>query len=83
MRAIHKYAFCVQSTVSYLENVFGHVPLVGNAQTRNWQVASVPGPLHVQGHEKQTSRKHLHTKVTPDFHLTYSKNGGNLGSVSK
>ena len=22
-------------------------------------------------------------KVTPDFHLTYSKNGGNLGSESK
>ena len=30
-----------------------------------------------------TSRKHLHTKVTPDFHLTYSKNGGNTGSESK
>ena len=30
-----------------------------------------------------TSRKHLRTKVTPDFHLTYSKNGGNLGSESK
>ena len=29
------------------------------------------------------SRKHLLTKVTPDFHLTYSKNGGNLGSESK
>ena len=29
------------------------------------------------------SRKHLHTKVTPDFHLTYSKNGGNLRSESK
>ena len=25
------------------------------------------------------SRKHLCSKVTPDFHLTYSKNGGNLG----
>ena len=33
--------------------------------------------------EKQTSRKHLRTKVTPDLHLTYSKNGGNLGSESK
>ena len=30
-----------------------------------------------------SSWKHLHTKVTPDFHLTYSKNGGNLGSESK
>ena len=30
-----------------------------------------------------TSRKHLRTKVTPDFHLTYSKNRGNLGSESK
>ena len=28
-----------------------------------------------------TSRKYLRTKVTPDFHLTYSKNGGNLGLV--
>ena len=27
------------------------------------------------------SRKHLRTKVTPDLHLTYSKNGGNLGLV--
>ena len=31
----------------------------------------------------RSSRKHLRTKVTPDFHLTYSKNGGNLGSGSK
>ena len=30
-----------------------------------------------------TSRKHLRTKVTPNLHLTYSKNGGNLGLVSK
>ena len=30
-----------------------------------------------------SSRKHLRTKVFPDFHLTYSKNGGNLGSESK
>ena len=29
------------------------------------------------------SQKHLRTKVTPDFHLTYSKNVGNLGSESK
>ena len=28
-----------------------------------------------------TSRKHFRTKVTPDLHLTYSKNGGNLGLV--
>ena len=26
-----------------------------------------------------SSRERLRTKVTPDFHLTYSKNGGNLG----
>ena len=25
------------------------------------------------------SREHLCTKVTPDLHLTYSRNGGNLG----
>ena len=28
-------------------------------------------------------RKHLRTKVTPDFHVTYSKNGGNLESESQ
>ena len=28
-----------------------------------------------------TSRKHLRKKVTPDLHLTYSKNWGNLGLV--
>ena len=32
---------------------------------------------------KSSSRKYLRTKVTPDFHLTYSKNGENLGSESK
>ena len=31
----------------------------------------------------ETSRKHIRTKVTPDLHLTYSKNGGYLGSESK
>ena len=31
----------------------------------------------------QSSGEHLRTKVTPDFHLTCSKNGGNLGSESK
>ena len=30
-----------------------------------------------------SSRKHHRTKVTPDFHIEYSKNGGNLGSESK
>ena len=31
----------------------------------------------------EPSRKHHRIKVTPDFHLTYSKNGGNLGLVLK
>ena len=30
---------------------------------------------------KSSSRKLLNIKVTPDLHLTYSKNGGNLGLV--
>ena len=30
-----------------------------------------------------TSRKLLRMKVTPDLHLTYGKNGGNLGLVLK
>ena len=32
---------------------------------------------------KLSSRKLLRLKVTPDLHLTYSKNGGNLGLVLK
>ena len=35
---------------------------------------------HVYKQISVSSRKHLRTKVTPDFHLTYSKNGGNLGT---
>ena len=31
----------------------------------------------------RSSRKLLRIKVTPDLHLTYSKNGGNLGLVLK
>ena len=34
-------------------------------------------------HFLNTSRKLLRIKVTPDLHLTYSKNGGNLGLVLK
>ena len=32
---------------------------------------------------QKASRKRLRIKVTPDLHLTYSKNGGNLGLVLK
>ena len=32
---------------------------------------------------QSSSRKLLRIKVTPDLHLTYSKNGGNLGLVLK
>ena len=46
--------------------------------------ASNHPPTHQVDSTKRlfTSRKHLRTKVTPDFHLTYSKNGRNLGSDS-
>ena len=37
----------------------------------------------IENHTIYASQKHLSTKVTQDFHLTYSKNGGNLGSESK
>ena len=37
----------------------------------------------ITSNRKNPSRKHLRTKVIPDFHLTYSKNGGKLGSESK
>ena len=30
-----------------------------------------------------SSRKHFRIKVTPDLHLTYSKNGKNLGLILK
>ena len=39
------------------------------------------GSKHLQN--KITSRNLLRIKVTPDLHLTYSKNGGNLGLVLK
>ena len=35
--------------------------------------------LALKGDNKQSSRKHLRTKVIPDFHLTYSKNWGKSG----
>ena len=38
--------------------------------------------MHIAG-RKKASRKLLRIKVTPDLHLTYSKNGGNLGLVLK
>ena len=34
-------------------------------------------------HTETTSRKLLRITVTPDLHLTYNKNGGNLGLVLK
>ena len=37
-------------------------------------------PSHLMEKSK-SSRKHLRTKVTPDLHLTYSKNGGLLRLV--
>ena len=40
--------------------------------------------LHYLRHQYRISlRKRLRIKVTPDLHLTYSKNGGNLGLVFK
>ena len=33
--------------------------------------------------KRKSSRKLLRIKVAPDLHLTYSKNGGNLGLVLK
>ena len=39
--------------------------------------------MHHQFFEGQASRKLFHIKVTPDLHLTYRKNGGNLGLVLK
>ena len=33
----------------------------------------------VVAHPKSASRNLLRIKVTPELHLTYSKNGGNLG----
>ena len=38
-------------------------------------------PLRKLSDQSLASRKHLRTKVTLDLHLTYSKNGGNLGLV--
>ena len=41
--------------------------------------AFMPSEIKISRVQPTSSRKHLRTKVTPDFHLRYSKNGGNLG----
>ena len=43
----------------------------------------VPFIVFVNVKDTYTSRKLLRIKVTPDLHLTYSKNVGNLGLVLK
>ena len=50
--------------------------LIGVSLVHNWLI-------HVHAICSSTSRKLLRIKVTPDLHLTYSKNGGNLGLVLK
>ena len=56
---------------------------MGTKQLYNDNLRKLPneyGDVSVIGHP---SRKLLRIKVTPDLHLTYSKNGGNLGLVLK
>ena len=49
-----------------------------------WHSLGIPCDyLEPYSRQHYSSRKHLRTKVTPDFHLTYRKNGGNVGSESK
>ena len=55
--------------------------------TKNFEIKYVKTKilcnLYARQLEENTSLKHLRTKITPDLHLTYSKNGGNLGLVLK
>ena len=59
------------------------MPMGGSIQAKRMKRVPPTGhathPKYVLRFSLFTSRKHLCTKVTPDFHLTYSKNGGNLG----
>ena len=48
-----------------------------------WRAYTYLKNLYQLWYTGDSSRKHLRTKVTPDFHLKYSKNWGNLGSESK
>ena len=49
-----------------------------------WLYHTVMSPNDADGMAKSVaSRKLLRMKVTPDLHLTYSKNGGNVGLVLK
>ena len=57
------------------DSIFGHQRL---EITFNESVSHHANRITTQ---YSTSRKHLRTKVTPDLHLTYSKNGRNLGLV--
>ena len=55
-----------------------------NAGKANKKMSSFKSNENI--HKKEdgsSSRKLLRIKVTPDLHLTYSKNGGNLGLVLK
>ena len=50
---------------------------------KDLQKCYTPGDIDRLEHpDDLTSPKHLRTKVTPDLHKTYIKNGGNLGSES-
>ena len=78
-----------------LNIVFFFLYHLSNAITINFSLLPMTNFLHLDDHlltvsqlllksmSARTSRKHLRTKVTPDFHLTYSKNGVYLGSESK
>ena len=48
-------------------------------QVRTYYSKQISDDMAYTIHE-YSSRKRPRTKVTPDFHLTYSKNGENLGS---
>ena len=49
----------------------------GRQNTKGNNLSNLPFDIEFQ------SRKPLRIKVTPDLHLRYSKNGGNLGLVLK
>ena len=52
---------------------------IKKAKTLSYPLSALQRQIR-QG-EMPTSQKHLRKKVTPDLHLTYSKNWGNLGLV--
>ena len=64
-------------------SLIGSITVSTHNQIHRASTYLADNPCLMLSAKSESSRKHLRTKITPDFHLIYSKNGGNLWLVSK